>query len=225
MNHFNNNFNSAIAQQQSSLASNAVLRNTYLLLGLTLLFSAAVAGITITMNVPPLSPWMFLIVMFGLSFLVNASAESAFGLVAIFLFTGFIGLYTGPILNMIIRHVHNGSGLIMTALGGTGLIFMSLSSYVLLTKKDMSFMTKTIMVGSIIAIVAMIGALVFQIPALQLTCSALFMIIASATIMWETSNIIHGGETNYIRATVSLFASLYNLFMSLLSLLLAFRDE
>ncbi len=225
MNNFNNNNSNVRYVSAEAAGYNSVLRNTYMLLGMTLLFSALTAGISIMLNLNPISPWIFLIGVFGLSFFVNATAESAMGILAVFLFTGFIGMYTGPILNLIMKSVHNGGNIIMTALGGTGTIFLGLSGYTLTTRKDMSSMGKFLMIGGIIGMVISIGALIFKMPAMQLVASSIFMMFASGMIMFETSNIIHGGETNYIRATVSLYMSIYNLFMSLLNILLAFRDE
>lgn len=224
MNNFDRNPNISI-NNIGTMSNLSVLKNTYMLLSMSLIFSAITAGISISLNVAPISPWIFLIVTMGLSFFINATAESSVGLLAVFLFTGFIGAYTGPILNAIMTHFHNGSQLIMTALGGTGLIFMSLSSYILISKKDLSFMTTMLFTGSIVAIILGIGGLLFHIPALQLAVSAMFMLISSGLIAWETSNIIHGGETNYIRATVSLYMSIYNLFISLLNILMALRGD
>jgi modulator of FtsH protease len=209
----------------SELAFNSVLRNTYLLLGLTLLFTAAVAGMAIAFDVRMMNPWFFLIGMFGLQFLIHATAQSAMGLVSIFLFTGFVGLTLGPVLNVITHTVSNGSQLVMTAAGGTGLIFFGLSGYILTTRRDVSFMGSAIVTGSMVAFVAMLAALFFHIPGLHLAACVLFMLVSSGMIMYQTNDIIQGGERNYILATVTLYLSIYNLFMSLLQLLLSFNSN
>ena len=210
----------------SLIASNTVLKNTYMLLALTLLFSAVTAYAAMAMNVGFINPFLFLIVAIGLQFLIYATANSAFGLVAVFLFTGFMGFTLGPLLNTVIASFSNGPELIMTALGGTGLIFMGLSGYVLTTRKDMSFLSGMLFAGMIVGLIMIVAGLFFQSSALHLAISAFFMLFASGLILFQTSEIIHGGETNYIRATLTLYVSIYNLFISLLQILMAFnRDE
>ena len=210
--------------QTQVLATNKVLKNTYALLAMTLLFSAAAAGLSMTMNLPPFSPIITLVGYFGLLFLTTKFRNSAMGLVFVFMLTGFMGLTLGPILNFYL-HLSNGSQLIMTALGGTGIIFLALSGYALTSRKDFSFMGGFLMVGILVAFLAGIGALIFSMPALSLAVSAMFILLMSGMILYQTSEIIHGGETNYIMATVSLYISLYNLFLSLLQLLGAFSDD
>ena len=212
---------------ESILATNKVLRNTYMLLGLTLLFSAAMAGLALVTNAPPLGILITIVGIYGLMFLTQSLRNSVWGLASVFAFTGFMGYTLGPILNHYIHAFSNGSELIMTALGGTGIIFFALSGYVLTTRKDFTYLGGFLFVGVMVAMLAMIAGLFFHIPALQLAISAAFVLISSGMILFQTSLIIQGGETNYIMATISIFVALYNLFLSLLQLLGAFggRDN
>ncbi len=215
----------AARQEPSILATNKLLRNTYLLLSMTLLFSALTAGIAMTLNLPHPGMIITMIGYFGLLFLTTKFSNSGLGLVFVFALTGFMGLTLGPILNMYIAAYSNGHELIITALGGTGLIFLGLSGYALTTRKNFSFIGGFLMVGILVAFLAGIGAAVFSIPALSLAVSAMFILLMSGMILYQTSEIIHGGETNYILATISLYVSIYNLFLSLLQLLGAFSGE
>ncbi len=210
---------------ESVLATNKVIRNTYLLLSMTLLFSAATAGIAIVTNMPYLGPLITLGGYIGLLILTSALRNSAWGLLSVFALTGFMGLTLGPLINAYLTYYSNGAELVMLAMGGTGAIFLGLSSYTLTTRKDFSFLGGYVFVGMLVAILAGIGALVFGIPALSLAVSAVVIMLMSGLILYETSEIIHGGETNYIMATVSLYVSIYNLFTSLLHLLGAFAGE
>lgn len=207
------------------LASNKVLRNTYALLSMTLLFSAATAGLSMYMNLPHPGLIMTLVGFYGLLFLTEKLVNSAWGLLSVFALTGFMGLTIGPIINMYVNNLGNGSQIVMTAMAGTGVIFLGLSAYALTSRKDFSFLGGFLMVGILVAFLAGLGAYFFQIPALSLGVSAMFILLMSGMILWQTSNIIHGGETNYIRATVGLFVSIYNLFMSLLSILGVMGDD
>jgi len=216
----------ATARQDSNiLATNRLLRNTYLLLSLTLLFSALTAGVAMTLNLPYPGMIITMVGYFGLLFLTTKFRNSGLGLVFVFALTGFMGMTLGPILNMYISAYSNGNELIMTALGGTGLIFLGLSGYALTTRKNFSFIGGFLMVGILVAFLAGIGAAVFAIPALSLAVSAMFILLMSGMILYQTSEIIHGGESNYILATISLYVSIYNLFLSLLQLLAAFSGE
>jgi len=210
---------------ESTLATNKVLRNTYMLLSMTLLFSAATAGLAMMLNMPSLGPIVTMIGYFALLFLTSKFSNSSLGIVFIFALTGFMGLTLGPIINFYVSAFGNGSQLVMTALGGTGSIFIGLSAYALTTRKDFSFLGGFLMVGILVAFLAGIGAMVFSIPALSLAVSAMFILLMSAMILYQTSEIIHGGETNYILATVSLYVSIYNLFLSLLQLLGVFGGD
>ncbi|KTD07122.1 Bax inhibitor-1/YccA family protein [Legionella jamestowniensis] len=212
-------------RSEAVLATNKVLRNTYLLLGMTFIFSALAAYTAFALNAKPLNPLLMIVGVYGLMFLTHALKNSALGLVAVFAFTGFLGYTLGPILNFYVANFSNGHQLIGTALGGTGIIFFALSGYALTTRKDFSYLGGFLFVGVMVALLAMIAGIFFQIPALQLVISAAFVLISSGLILFQTSEIIHGGETNYISATVTLFVSIYNLFVSLLNLLSAFSGR
>ena len=209
----------------SALAANRLIRNTYLLLSMTLLFSAVTAGVSIALNWPFMGPLVTLGGYFGLLFLTTRLRNSAWGLAAIFALTGFMGLTLGPMINAYLHAFSNGAQLVMMAMGGTGAIFLGLSAYAMTTRKDFSFMGGFIMVGVLVAFLAGIGALIFNLPMLSLAVSAMFVLLMSGFILFETSNMVHGYETNYIMATVSLYVSIYNLFTSLLHLLGAFAGE
>jgi modulator of FtsH protease len=208
---------STTRSQSEILATNKVLKNTYALLAMTLLFSAVTAGISMTMNVPSFG-LLTLVGYFALLFLTTKFRDSGLGILFIFMLTGFMGLTLGPILNLYMATA-NGSQLVMTALGGTGAIFLALSGYALTSRKDFSFMGGFLMVGILVAFLAGLGALVFSMPVLSLAVSGMFILLMSGMILYQTSEIIHGGETNYIMATVSLYISIYNLFLSLLHIL------
>lgn len=220
-----NNNQVGILQRASTLATNKVLRNTYLLLGMTFLFSAFTAYLSFAMHVRPMNPFLMIFGIYGLMFLTNATKDSAMGLFAVFAFTGFMGYTLGPILSFYVAAFSNGPQLIATAMGGTGMIFFALSGYALTTRKDFSFLNGFLFIASMVALLGMIAGVFLQIPALQLLISAAFVLISSGLILFQTSAIIHGGETNYISATVTLFVSIYNLFLSLLNLLGAFSSR
>lgn len=222
----NRNNATVVSQRQVSvLATNKVLRNTYLLLGLTFLFSAGTAYYSFISHAKPMGLLVMLVGVYGLMFLTQALRNSVWGLVSVFAFTGFLGYSLGPILNLYIANFSNGHQLIATALGGTGMIFFALSGYALTTRKDFSYLSGFLFIGTMVAVLAMIAGIFFQIPALQLAISAAFVLISSGLILFQTSEIIHVGETNYISATVALFVSIYNLFVSLLQLLGAFSGR
>jgi len=192
---------------------------------MTLLFSAVTAGIAMVTNMP----FMGLIVTiggyFGLLFLTTSLRNSAWGLVSIFALTGFMGLTLGPMVNAYLTFFSNGSQLVMTAMGGTAAIFIGLSAYALTTRKDFSFLGGFLMVGILVGFLAGIGALIFSLPALSLAVSAVFIMLMSGLILYQTSAMIHGGETNYIMATIMLYVALLNLFTSLLHILGAVAGE
>ncbi len=215
----------ATHSHESVLATNKMLRNTYTLLSMTLLFSAATAGLAMYLNLPHPGMIITMVGYFGLLFLTSKFSNSALGIVFVFALTGFMGLTLGPILNLYLNAFSNGHELIMTALGGTGVIFLGLSAYALTTRKDFSFIGGFLMVGILVAFLAGIGAAIFAIPALSLAVSAMFILLMSGMILYQTSAMVHGGETNYILATVSLYVSIYNLFMSLLQILAAFSGN
>ena len=209
----------------SVLATNKLIRNTYILLSLTLLFSAMTAGISIVLNLPSMGLLITLGGYFGLLYLTSALRNSAWGLAAVFALTGFMGLTLGPFLNAYMQFFSNGGQLVMLALGGTGVIFLGLSSYALTTRKDFSFMGGFLMVGILVAFLMGICAVVFSMPVMALAVSAIFILLMSGLILYQTSEMIHGGETNYIMATITLYVAIFNLFTSLLHLLGAFAGE
>ena len=207
-----------IGAGQPALAGNKVIRNTYLLLSMTLLFSAAVAGLGMAWKLPYPGLIITLMGYFGLLFLTAKLRNSGWGLVSVFALTGFLGYTLGPIVSLYLN-LPNGGQTAMTAMGATAAIFVGLSAYALTTRKDFSFMGGFLMVGILVAFLAGLGAIFFQMPALSLAVSAMFVLLMSGLILYETSNIIHGGETNYVMATVTLFVAIFNLFTSLLQLL------
>jgi len=209
---------------ESAISTNKVLKNTYMLLGMTLLFSAVTAGISMAMGLGQGTALILLLVGFGLLFVVNRTADSSKGLLAIFAFTGVMGASIGPMLNYYLA-MPGGPALVMQAMGGTAVVFFGLSAYILTTRKDFSYMGGFLMVGLLVAVVAMIANIFLNIPALSLTISAAVVMIMSGLILFDTSRIINGGETNYIRATVSLYLDIYNLFIHLLHLLTAFSGD
>ena len=202
----------------ATLASNKVIRNTYLLLAMTLAFSALTAAAAMALNLPHPGLVLTLVGYFGLLFLTARFRDRALGLAFVFALTGFMGYTLGPILNAYLG-LPNGPQVVMTALGATGVVFLGLSGYALTSRRDFSFMGGFLMVGILVAFLAGLGAIFFQMPALSLAVSAMFVLLMSGLILYETSNIIHGGETNYIMATVTLYVSIFNLFTSLLHLL------
>jgi len=201
------------------IQTNKLIRNTYTLLSMTLLFSAGMAALSMTVDLGRGTYLVSTLLAFGLIwFALPRTANSAAGLGVVFAITGLLGFGLGPMLSMYLK-LPNGAQTVMTALGGTGAIFLGLSAYALTTRRDFSFMGGFLMVGILVAFLAGLGAIFFEIPALSLTVSAAFVMLMSGLILYETSNIIHGGETNYIMATVTLFVSIFNLFTSLLQLL------
>ena len=202
----------------AALAGNKVIRNTYLLLSMTLLFSAAVAGLGVAWKLPHPGLIVTLVGYFGLLFLTTKLRNSGWGLVSVFALTGFMGYTLGPIVSHYLG-MPNGGQTVMTAMGATAAIFVGLSAYALTTRKDFSFMGGFLVVGILTAFLVGLGAIFFQMPALSLAVSAMFVLLMSGLILYETSNIIRGGETNYVMATVTLFVAIFNLFTSLLQLL------
>ena len=214
--------------QEAILATNKVLRNTYLLLSMTLFVSALGAAASMAINAPPMG-LMSLFVMLGMLYGIHKLKDSVWGLAMVFAFTGFMGFALGPILNYYLATA-NGTQTVLTALGLTGFIFLSLSGYTLTTQKDFSFLRGFIFVGLMVAmgtlLVLLIGPLFgLHVPGLYLAYSAGLVILASALILFDTSRIIHGGETNYLLATVALYMDIYILFTHLLHLLGVFGGD
>lgn len=219
-----------ISATAPAIATNRVLRNTYALLSLTLLFSALMAGLSMVFNWPHPGLILTLVGYFGLLFLTSRFRNSGWGLLCVFALTGFMGITLGPIINYYLAATQNGSQLVATALGMTGGIFLVLSGYVLTTRRDFSFMGGMLMVGILVAFLSALGLVVasmfgMEVSGAMLGISALFVLLMCGLILYQTSAIIHGGETNYIMATVTLYVALYNLFTSLLHLLGAFGND
>ena len=203
--------------QASPALHNRVVRNTYALLAMTLFFSAVVAMAAVALQVPSPGIVMTLVGYFGLLFAIHKLQTSAWSLLAVFGLTGFMGYTLGPILTRY-SGLPNGGEVIGMALGATGVTFFALSADVLATRRDFSFMGGFLFAGMVIALLAGVGALVFNVPALGMAVSAMVALLSAGLILFETSRIVNGGETNYVMATVGLFVSLFNLFTSLLSL-------
>ncbi|NBI13393.1 FtsH protease modulator YccA [[Haemophilus] felis] len=210
-------------REQSLLSTHKVLRNTYFLLALTLAFSAVVAYVSMSLNLPRPGILLMLAGFYGLLFLTYKLANSAAGILATFAFTGFLGYTVGPILNAYVSA--GASDIVVLALAGTAGVFFACSAYVLTTKKEMSFLSGSIFALFIVLLIGMVANIFFQSPMLYIVISGLFVVFSTMGILYETSNIIHGGETNYIRATVSIFVSLYNLFISLLNIFSIFSND
>ena len=211
------------ASQPSVLQTNKVLRNTYMLLAMTLAFSAVCAGVAMAVGISPMMSLGMTIGAFITLFVVQKKADTSSGIFWVFAFTGLMGASLGYTLNFYLGVA--GPGLIMEALGATALVFFALSGYVLTTKKDFSFMGGFLVVGLVVVLVAAIANIFFAVPAVSLAISAAIVFIMSGFILYDTSRIIHGGETNYIRATVSLYLNIYNLFTAILHLLGAFGGD
>lgn len=213
-----------------STVQNKVLRNTYMMLALTMIPTVIGAFIGMTINFsfmaehPIIGSLLMFGAMMGMLFAVTKLRNSVWGVVALLGFTFVAGVFLGPILQMAL-HLKNGAQLVGMAAGGTGIIFFSLATIATVTKKDFSFMGKFLFIGVILLIVASLANLFFAIPALSLTISAIAVLIFSAYILFDISQIIHGGETNYVMATLTLFLDIYNIFVNLLSLLMAFAGE
>ena len=200
-----------------ALSTNKVLRNTYGLLSMTLLFSALTAGVSMALNMPHPGLLLTLAGYFGLLFATAKFRNSSIGLLFVFTLTGFMGYTLGPILNTYLS-LANGGQIVMTAMAGTGIIFLGLSGYTLASRMDFSFIGGFLMAGILVAFIGGLAAVFLEMPALSLAVSAMFVLLMAGLILFETSNTIHGGETNYIMATVSLYVSIFNLFTSLLHL-------
>jgi modulator of FtsH protease len=204
----------------ATIAMNKVLRNTYILLSLTLLFSAFTALLSVEQNAGFVNIWLMLVVMIGFPFVLQRVKDSPIGLLLTFAYTGFIGWYLGPILNMYLSNFSNGGQLITMALGGTGLIFLILSVLSLNPNKNYTGWGRHLAIGAIVAIVAMLlNVFFFKLPMVQLGISVVFSFISGGFIMYQTNMIVRGGETNYITATVVLYVSLVNIFLTLLQIL------
>lgn len=219
-----NDHNISISRSQESvLSTNKVLKNTYMLLSMTLIFSGVMAAVGMSINLGHGASLVSSLVALGLLwFALPRTANSTAGIPVLFAITGLLGLGLAPLLNM---YLAVNPSIVSTALGGTGVIFLGLSGYALTTRKDFSFMGGFLMVGLMVVLVAALANIFLQMPVMQLVVSAAIVMIMSGLILYETSAIIHGGETNYIMAAASLFLSIINLFQALLHLLGAFGGD
>lgn len=215
----NQNYSTIAQQSTSAIATNKVLRNTYMLLSLTLLFSGFTAALSMFMNMPPMT-YMISVIggMVIAMFVLPRFANSTAGIAIVFLITGMLGFGLGPMLAMYAA-LPNGGNIITLSLGGTGVIFMGLSAYALATRKDFSFLGGFLMVGFLLVLLAALANIFLQIPAMSLMISAVVIMIMSGFILYDTSRIIHGGETNYVLATIGLYMTIFNIFISLLQIL------
>ncbi len=207
-----------------AISSNKLIRNTYMLLSLTLAFSAITAGVSMVFNLPHPGLIITLVGYFGLLFLTYKLRNSIWGLASVFALTGFMGFTLGPIINAYLG-LPNGPQIVAMAFGGTAAIFIGLSAYALTSRKDFSYMGGFLFAGILVAFLAGLGAIFFDMPTLSLVVSAMFVLLMSGLILFETSQLVHGGETNYIIATVGLYVAIFNLFTSLLHLLGAFSNN
>lgn len=218
MNNMNGN-TPLVSANESLLATNKVIRNTYILLSLTLLFSAFMAWVSMAIQLPV---WIHfassIVALLLLWFVLPSTEDSAAGIVVVFGVTGLLGLGLGPIISMYMN-LPKGPEIVATAMGGTGAIFIGLSAYALTTRKDFSFMTGFLMVGLLVVLIAILANIFLALPILSLTISAVVILLMSGFILYDTSNMIHGGETNYVRATINLYINIYNLFLHLLRFL------
>jgi len=219
------NFGTVSRLSDATMVTNTVLRNTFILLALSFAFSALMGGWALASNAPPMNPVLLLVGYFGLMFLTNALRNSAAGILAVFALTGFLGYTAGPLVGMYLHAYSNGVQLVTTALGGTGVIFFGLATYAMTTKKDFSYMGGFLMIGMMVVLLASLANIFFAIPALSLMVSSAVILLMSGLILFDLSLIINGGQRNYIMATVSIFASLFNIFLNLLQLLAAFAGN
>lgn len=214
-----------LPRQSALLSTHTVLRNTYLLLSLTLIFSAMTAWFAVATQASYFTAMIAMFAGFALLFVTSALRNSAWGILAVFAFTGCMGFSMGPLLNHFIRGYSNGGQLILTALGGTGLTFFTTSAYLITTKKDLSHWGKFLMIGLVVCIVAGLANIFLKMPAMQLTISTLLTFISAMLMMYDTSRIINNGENNYIMATISLYLDIQMLFQNLLMLLGVFNHK
>ncbi|MCO4758949.1 MAG: Bax inhibitor-1/YccA family protein [Oceanospirillaceae bacterium] len=209
-------------REESVLTTNKLIRNTYMLLGMTLVFSAVTAAISMAINPPFIVYIGSILVSFIMLFVLNKKQNSAAALPLVFLFTGLMGFGLGPLLNHYLG-MANGGDIVMTALGMTALTFLGLSAYVMTSKKDFSFMGGFLSAGAIVALIAMVALFVLpmfgiEVGAMHMAFSAFIVLLMAGFILYDTSNIVNGHYTNYIMATVSLYLNIYNLFVHMLAL-------
>ncbi len=214
-----NQFNSVVATRPNADVANKVLKNTYILLSATLAFSAVMALVSMSLAVPPIAYMISVIASMVLGiFVLPRTANSSTGIAVIFLVTGLLGFGLGSILSMYLA-LPKGPQIIATAMGGTGIIFLGLSAYAMTTKRDFSFMGGFLFAGMMVLVIAMLANIFLEMPALAMAVSGGIILVMSGFILFDTSRIINGGETNYIMATYGLYLSIFNIFISLLQLL------
>ncbi len=214
-----NQFNSVVATRPNADVANKVLKNTYILLSATLAFSAVMAMVSMSLAVPPIAYMISVIASMVLGmFVLPRTANSSTGIGVIFLVTGLLGFGLGSILSMYLA-LPKGPQIIATAMGGTGIIFLGLSAYAMTTKRDFSFMGGFLFAGMMVLVIAMLANIFLEMPALAMAVSGGIILVMSGFILFDTSRIINGGETNYIMATYGLYLSIFNIFISLLNLL------
>ncbi|SEJ30970.1 Bax inhibitor-1/YccA family protein [Nitrosomonas eutropha] len=215
----NRSYSTVAHSASSALTTNKVLRNTYMLLSLTLLFSGLTAGLSMFLNMPPMTYLISVIgAMLIAMFVLPRFAQSVAGIGIVFLITGLLGFGLGPMLTMY-ASLPNGGDIITLSLAGTGTIFIGLSAYALFTRKDFSFLGGFLMVGFLLVLLAALANIFLQIPAMSLAISTVVILIMSGFILYDTSRIIHGGETNYVLATIGLYMTIFNIFISLMQIL------
>lgn len=213
------------ASNISYLSTHKVLRNTYALLGLTMIFSAFTAWVSVQLQLPHPGLLPMLAGFYGLSFLTQRYSHSAMGVLFAFLFTGFLGYTTGPIIGMLLKSTTNGYQILGMSLATTGITFLALSSYVLATGRDMSYLGGALFTLAVTGFVLSLASIFLGSPVLHVVVSAIFALMSSGFILFHTSQIINGGERNYIVATISLFIAIYNLFLSLLRIFMMFGGQ
>lgn len=212
--------------ETSVFATNKVIRNTYLFLGLTLAFSALMAGVSMAQNAAPMNIFFQLIVMMGLLYSVQATQNSPMGIVLTFAFTGFMGYTLGPLLNYFLHFVPKGQEIIFSSLGGTAMIFFAASGYAMTTRQNFNYLFAFLSIGvTVTFVMSLLNAFLFQMPILSLGISCALLLINTGFILFETSQIINGGQRNYVLATLSIYLSLYNIFISLLQILSVFSNN
>jgi modulator of FtsH protease len=219
-----------LGREGSLVTQNKVLRNTYMMLGLTMIPTVigAIIGMGMNFSIIAMHPFMafgaFMLVTIGMQMAISANRNSSIGVILLFVYTFLLGLTMGPILQHA-ANLSNGSQLVGLAAGSTGLIFLTMAAIGATTKKDFSYMGKFLSIGIMVAFIAIIANLFLQLPAFSIAISSIFVLISSAYIMYEVNQIVRGGETNYVMATLSLFISIYNIFTSLLHILMSFSGR
>ncbi|HCH24806.1 MAG TPA: hypothetical protein DE179_10985 [Oceanospirillaceae bacterium] len=202
--------------RESELATNKLMRNTYALLSMTLIFSALMAVVAIATNAAPMGLLGF-VGMFALLFILGRAQNSVWALPLVFAFTGFMGYSLGPIINMYLG-MANGGQIVGTAFAMTGITFLGLSAYAITSRRNFNMLGGMLFAGLIVAVIASIANIFLQIPALSLAVSGVMVLLMSGYILYDTSRMVNGGESNYVMMTVSLYLNIYMLFVHLLNI-------